>query len=431
MDAIVINKLGKAYKEYQSKWGRLLEWISPIHKKRHRLKWILNDINFTVKKGEAIGIVGKNGAGKSTLLKMITGTTEPTSGNIIINGRIAALLELGMGFDPDFTGRQNVIMAAQLQGLNKNEISALMSDIEEFADIGEYIDQPLRTYSSGMQARLAFSVATCVKPDILIVDEALSVGDIAFQAKCMQRMNRLLKNGVTILFVSHSLNQIRQFCSKAIYIKNGRCEKYGNATDVCDLFQNDLLGLKKSSTLKLDNSDSNHKMLTLNDSTSIEDPFLRKYSLDEQTGSLELQFIRFEILDEEFKPIATCSHNQEINIRAYIKANSNVDSGISVGLLFADKTGYPLLACNSNYYDCYLPSFQSGEVAVIHWKIRMPIANGELRIDIGMKPDVHGLEFFDRVFCAKTITIKPSTELLKRNFGGYLYTDAEISVNKN
>ncbi|MEN9356474.1 MAG: hypothetical protein RL695_645, partial [Pseudomonadota bacterium] len=173
MGSISVNGVGKAYKQYPTRWSRLAEWLLParIHQPRHGLRWVLHDIHFEVRAGEAIGIIGMNGAGKSTLLKILTGTTQASSGQIQIQGRVAALLELGMGFHPDFTGRQNAIMACQLQGLNGEEIAALLPDIEAFAEIGDYLDQPVRTYSSGMQMRLAFSVATAQRPDILIVDE--------------------------------------------------------------------------------------------------------------------------------------------------------------------------------------------------------------------------------------------------------------------
>lgn len=183
MGHIRVSGLAKAYKQYPNRWSRLLEWLLPFSRPRHHLHWILQDVDFEIQPGEAVGIVGVNGAGKSTLLKMITGTTQPTRGQIELQGRVAALLELGMGFHPDFTGRQNAFMAGQLLGMQVEEIEALMPQIESFAEIGEAIDQPVRTYSSGMQMRLAFSVATARRPDILIVDEALSVGDAYFQHK--------------------------------------------------------------------------------------------------------------------------------------------------------------------------------------------------------------------------------------------------------
>jgi len=201
MGKLVVSHLGKAYKRYAGKWARTLEWITG--RPQHEQTWVLNDIHFTVHPGEAVGIVGVNGAGKSTLLKIITGTTQPTKGSVHTEGRVAALLELGMGFHPDFTGRQNVFMAGQLLGLQGDEIAACLPAIEAFAEIGDYIDRPVRTYSSGMQMRLAFSVATAVRPAVLIVDEALSVGDAYFQHKSFNRIREFGKQGTTLLIVSH------------------------------------------------------------------------------------------------------------------------------------------------------------------------------------------------------------------------------------
>ena len=216
MGDIVVSDLGKAYKSYPSQWSRLAEWINPSGKPRHRLHWVLKDINFHLRAGEAVGIVGANGAGKSTLLKLLTGTTRPTTGQISVNGRVAALLELGMGFHPDFTGRQNAMMGGQLLGLSVEEILRLMPSIEAFAEIGEYIDQPVRTYSSGMQMRLAFSVATARRPDVLIVDEALSVGDSYFQHKSFERIREFRRAGNTLMIVSRFRQSAiaRYFCRR-------------------------------------------------------------------------------------------------------------------------------------------------------------------------------------------------------------------------
>src|SRR5437868_6231977 len=187
MSVIQVISIGKHYKRYPNRWSRLAEWLGSKNS-RHEKHWVLRDISFDVGAGESIGIIGHNGAGKSTLLKLITGTTQPSTGSATVQGRVAALLELGMGFHPDFAGRQNAFMSGQLLGYSNEEIAARMHDIEAFAEIGDYIDQPVRTYSSGMQVRLAFSVATCIRPDVLIVDEALSVGDIYFQQKCFERI---------------------------------------------------------------------------------------------------------------------------------------------------------------------------------------------------------------------------------------------------
>jgi lipopolysaccharide transport system ATP-binding protein len=251
MGSIRVSNLGKAYKRYPNHWSRLAEWIFTFGKKRHQLTWILQDINFEVKPGESIGIIGVNGAGKSTLLKMITGTAHPTNGEVAISGRVAALLELGMGFHPDFTGRQNVSMAGQLIGMSVEEISTLMPEIEAFAEIGEYIDQPVRIYSSGMQVRLAFSVATAVRPDILIIDEALAVGDVFFQQKCFERIRAFCEAGTTLLFVSHAMGSVYSLCDRAILLSEGRIALDASPREVIDLYNAHVLHHRDNGTAKV------------------------------------------------------------------------------------------------------------------------------------------------------------------------------------
>ncbi len=249
MGTISVTNLGKAYKQYPTRWSRLAEWVLPFRHERHTLHWVLQDISFQLNAGEAVGILGVNGAGKSTLLKMITGTTQPTVGTVEIHGRVAALLELGMGFHPDFTGRQNVFMAGQLLGYSVEELGQLMPDIEAFANIGDYIDQPVRMYSSGMQMRLAFSVATAQRPEVLIVDEALAVGDAAFQRKCFQRIESFREQGTTLLLVSHDIETIKKLCDRALFIKEGRIAAWGKAKTVCDEYERFLFGGNKKLAL--------------------------------------------------------------------------------------------------------------------------------------------------------------------------------------
>lgn len=254
MGHILVNNVGKAYKKYSSRFGRLIEWVSPFNTTKHSKIWVLKDISFKVNPGEAVGIIGINGAGKSTLLKLITGTIQPTIGSVSLTGRVAALLELGMGFHPDFTGRQNVYMSGQLLGLTTADIERLMPDIEDFAEIGEYIDQPVRVYSSGMQMRLAFSVATAVRPDILIVDEALSVGDAYFQHKSFDRIRKYRLEGTTLLLVSHDKAAIQSICDRAILLNAGKIEMEGQPEAIMDCY-NALLAEKASvNTLRQEKS---------------------------------------------------------------------------------------------------------------------------------------------------------------------------------
>jgi lipopolysaccharide transport system ATP-binding protein len=236
MGSITVTGLGKAFKIYPSKLALLLEWVLPFSRARHKLRWVLQDIDFSIRAGEAVGIIGVNGAGKSTLLKMLAGTTQPSTGSVQVKGSIAALLELGIGFHPEFTGRQNVVMAGQLLGIMPVDIQQLMPEIAAFAEIGDYMDQPLRVYSSGMQMRLAFSVATARRPDILIVDEALSVGDAYFQHKSFERIRQLRAQGTTLLIVSHDKTAIQAICDHAILLNAGKVAMQGKPEEVMDCY---------------------------------------------------------------------------------------------------------------------------------------------------------------------------------------------------
>lgn len=238
-----LTGVGKAYRHWGSEWLRAASWFGlPVRPKEEH--WILRDVSLTISPGEAVGVVGRNGAGKSTLLKLITGTTQPTEGSIVRGGRIAAILELGMGFNPDLTGRQNAFHAAGLMGYTQHQIEAMITFIEAFAEVGEYFDEPVRTYSSGMQVRVAFAVATAFRPDILIVDEALSVGDAYFQAKCFKRVQEFKELGTTLILVSHSVADIVKHCDRVIFIKDGGVHADGPSREVSNLYLDELFGRK-------------------------------------------------------------------------------------------------------------------------------------------------------------------------------------------
>lgn len=233
---IKIEHLSKVYKIFDKPTDRVKEALNPFHKRYSRDFYALNDVSLTIKKGETVGIIGKNGAGKSTILKIITGVLTPTSGSVQVNGRIASLLELGAGFNPEMTGIENIYMNGTIMGYSKEEMDDRLQDIIDFADIGEFIHQPVKMYSSGMFARLAFAVNAFVEPDILIVDEALSVGDMKFQVKCMDKMAELMKGGCTVIFVSHDINAIRRLCHRAFFFNQGQLLADGEVNTVADMY---------------------------------------------------------------------------------------------------------------------------------------------------------------------------------------------------
>ncbi len=328
MGSISVANVAKAYKQYPGKWSRLIEWLGPrASKKRHNLKWILQNISFTVKPGEAVGIIGMNGAGKSTLLKLITGTTKPSTGSIVMTGRVAAMLELGMGFHPDFTGRQNVFMAAQLLGYGSEEISGLMPSIEAFAEIGDYIDQPVRVYSSGMMVRLAFSVATAIRPDVLIIDEALSVGDAYFQHKSFDRIRKFRELGTTLLIVSHDKAAIQSICDRAILLNNGTLAFEGDPEAVMDYY-NALLAAHEGST---------PKQLILDDGR-----------VQTISGDGEAKIINVFLRNEQDEEIEVVTVGQLVRLDVSTEILQNIPE-LVVGYMIKDRTGQPMYGTNTHH----------------------------------------------------------------------------------
>ena len=238
---LAVEGIGKSYRSYAHQTHRVMGWLTGIPR-GYEDNWVLRNITFSLKRGEGMGVLGRNGAGKSTLLKLIAGTVVPTEGSLHVAGRVNAILELGIGFNPEFTGLENVLHSLGLMGHARNEIEAALPSIEAFAEIGEYFDRPLRLYSSGMQMRLAFAAATSFHPDILIIDEAMAVGDAFFQAKCFDRIRQLRDSGTALLFVSHSAGEVAKHCERALFLKDGQLQLEGPAREVSNVYLDDLFG---------------------------------------------------------------------------------------------------------------------------------------------------------------------------------------------
>jgi lipopolysaccharide transport system ATP-binding protein len=380
MNIISVESVGKAYKQYPSRFSRLLEWLPLIGKKRHTLKWVLKDINIHIKQGESVGIIGVNGAGKSTLLKMITGTTRPTEGKIERYGSVAALLELGMGFHPDFTGRQNIYMSGQLLGLDDEKIRSLMSEITEFADIGDYIDQPVRVYSSGMQVRLAFSVATAVRPDLLIVDEALSVGDVAFQAKCFRRISSFKEQGTTILFVTHSLDDIVKHCHRAILLDKGCIAMFGEPREVVNEFRDRIFG---KSVRKL----SDKAVINSSSTLSIEDVYHHKpyyQKIEHRWGNRGASIIDYSISTSqgEFPPTIYTNEFIKIKLRAVFH---NTYKDPVFGILLKTPDGLNIYGTNSEITTQYTHGrVSAGEIVDCEFTLKAVMNTGNYLISLGI-----------------------------------------------
>lgn len=362
MGSISVSHVGKAYKQYPHRWSRLAEWVLPGSKPRHTLKWVLQDISFTVNPGEAVGIIGTNGAGKSTLLKMITGTTQPTTGSVHMAGRVAALLELGMGFHPDFTGRQNVFMAGQLLGLRGDEIAACLPAIEAFAEIGDYIDRPVRTYSSGMQMRLAFSVATAVRPAVLIVDEALSVGDAYFQHKSFSKIREFREQGTTLLIVSHDRGAIQSLCDRAILLERGFVIKDGPPEEVMD-FYNALIAERENATVQVKRLDDGRTQTTSG------------------TGEARVEII--ELRNENGEVVEYVNVGEQVRLQVQIRLHADLPE-LVFGYMIKDRLGQPVFGTNTHHLKVEMAQLKKDELLTLVFSFPANIGLGSYSVSTAL-----------------------------------------------
>lgn len=374
MGTIDVSGLGKAYKQYASRWSRLAEWIIPASRPRHTDHWVLRDISFRIQPGEAVGIIGINGAGKSTLLKMITGTTQPTEGTVSVTGRIAALLELGMGFHPDFTGRQNAIMAGQLLGYTMDDMARLMPDIEAFAEIGDYIDQPVRVYSSGMQVRLAFSVATAQRPSILIVDEALSVGDSYFQHKSFDRIRSYSREGTTLLIVSHDRGAVQGICDRAILLNAGRVEMQGEPEAVMDYY-NGMLAERSASTVR--------QQLTADGKVST------------MSGSGEASILEAALINADGEPVEVIGVGQAVGIRVMVRVNQPIPE-LVLGYMIKDRLGQAIFGTNTHHLQQTAVAPAAGESLTYTFRFEANLGVGSYSVALALHTaDTHVINNYE------------------------------------
>lgn len=406
MGSIHVTQLGKAYKHYPTRWSRLAEWMIPFSPKRHTLHWVLEDVSFLVNPGEALGIIGVNGAGKSTLLKMITGTTQPSAGQIQIQGRVAALLELGMGFDPDFSGRQNVFMAGQLLGLSMEELHSLMPEIEAFAEIGDYMEQPVRTYSSGMQMRLAFSVATARRPDVLIVDEALSVGDAYFQHKSFDRIREFRKAGTTLLIVSHDRQAIQNLCDRAILLAKGRLALEGAPEEVMD-FYGAMIAEKEQNTVRQERLD-NGSVRTI-------------------SGTGEAGFADIALLNARGQRVDVLEVGAQVTLEVTVDVRQDIPR-LVLGFMIKDRMGQAIYGINTHRLHRELENLTAGEKIIYRFAFPANLGKGNYSIALSLSRfDSHldtNYEWRDFALVFHIINIQ------KPDFVGCNSLDADLSIER-
>lgn len=372
---IDVRNLSKCYHLYNTPHDRLFQIFSRGRKKYYSDFWALKGVTLQIRRGEAIGIIGRNGAGKSTLLQMITGTLTPTSGEISVHGKIAALLQLGSGFNPDFTGRENVYLNGAILGFTRADIRKRFDEISAFADIGEYIDQPVKTYSSGMVMRLAFAVSTCLEPDILIVDEALAVGDVVFQRKCYSRLDEFIAAGGTLLFVSHSLELVKRICDKAIYLKNGEIRMQSTPAQVAAAYEFDLdAEIRKQ---KSDLPDLPEELQNLND-----------------YGDKKAEIIEVWIESHEGERINSIFINQNFNWCYKVKFNSSIDK-CNFGMKLVSTDGLILFGTNSEISAISLVKCFESETKIIKFELRSnPLTPGDYFLSAGVSENIDGNDYF-------------------------------------
>lgn len=361
MDIILEAKhLSKLYKLYDKPSDRVKESLSFSKKSYHRDYYALKDINFTIKKGETIGVVGKNGSGKSTLLKILTEVLTPTEGELAINGKVAALLELGAGFNGEYTGLKNIYLNGSIMGFTRAEMDKKVDDIVKFADIGDYINQPVKLYSSGMFVRLAFSVATHVEPDILIIDEALAVGDVRFQLKCMDKFLEFKEKGVTIIYVSHDVNSIKRFCDRTLWINEGKLEADGPTDTITDMYLDYL------------------KMLDAPEQTA-----LPEETLEYKSNAEIAEIMNVTLLDDKNNQIKNVKHGDKLKVVVdyYVNDDKIKSPVLGVAILRVDN----LYICGVNtLLDKVSIPWKKGKNRVILQYERMSLVGGSYYLDVAL-----------------------------------------------
>ena len=373
--AISVQNVSKSFRMYNSPAERMKELLHPFKKKYHKEFWALRDISLEIPRSSTLGIIGQNGSGKSTLLQIICGILQPSSGSVEVNGRISALLELGAGFNRDFTGRENVFMNGAVMGISRNEMEERFDRITEFAAIGHFIDQPVKTYSSGMYVRLAFALAINIDPDILIVDEALSVGDIKFQRKCFAKIEQFRKEGKTILFVTHSLSSVNLLCDTAVLIDKGKMLERGDPKEITRIYQNMMLGedVRKTEIQK-------DVKTRLESEKREKDELVRVKSLADERlkagqDGKKAEIIDYGILDKDGNKITLIESGKPYTLYSKVLVYEPLKE-IHLGYPIQTVKGLLLFAVNSEYQDIDIGPVARGDILDGRVEITMWLAPG-------------------------------------------------------
>lgn len=417
--AIQVKHLEKVYRLYDKPTDRLKESLGFSRKKLHREYYALKDVNFEVNRGETVGIIGTNGSGKSTILKIITGVLNPTKGDVIVDGRISALLELGAGFNGEYSGLENVYLNGTMTGFSREEIDKKIDNILEFADIGDFIYQPVKTYSSGMFVRLAFAVAINIDPEILIIDEALSVGDVFFQAKCYHKFEEFKKLGKTILFVSHDLGAVAKYCDRVILLNKGEKLHEGEPKQIVDLYKQILAKDVDDGKREIDEKELNYKESLTNlwkDAMNL-NPKLLEY------GEKRAEIIDFAILDHEGRISNTIEKGEKFSIKIRVRFHEKINEPI-VAFTIKDMRGTEIAGTNTMYEKIEIPEKHSGEECIVTFSQVMNLQGAEYLFSFGCTGYRNGdFHVYHRLYDVCSISV-----LSSQNTVGYFDMFSEVEV---
>ena len=404
------------YKLYDKPSDRLKEALGLTRKKLYKEHYALRDVNFDIQEGECVGIIGTNGSGKSTILKIITGVLTPTQGEVKVDGRISALLELGAGFNMEYSGLENVYLNGTMIGFSKEEIDARLDDILEFADIGDFIHQPVKTYSSGMFVRLAFAVAINIDPEILVVDEALSVGDVFFQAKCYHKFEEFKKQGKTILFVSHDLSSVSKYCDRVILLNKGVKLDEGSPKQMVDLYKQLLVG---QDPVKQQEADKEKKAAVQSEGTGNfqANPNMLEY------GHRMAEIIHFEVLDDRGMLSNTIEKGTEFKIRMKVHFNEDIQEPI-MAYTFKNIKGTEITGTNTMFEKAQVARSGAGDECTVTFTQNMDLQGGEYLLSFGCTGYKDGdFTVFHRLYDACNITVVSS-----KNTVGFYDMNSRIEI---
>lgn len=409
---ISVDHISKAYRLYEKPRDRVKEAFSLSRKTYYREHYALQDVSFTVNRGETVGIIGTNGSGKSTILKIITGVLSPTAGNVAVNGRISALLELGAGFNMEYTGIENIYLNGTMIGFTREEIDRKLDDILAFADIGDFVNQPVKTYSSGMFVRLAFAVAINIDPEILIVDEALSVGDAFFQVKCYHKFEEFKRQGKTILFVSHDLGSINKYCDRAILLNKGRKIAEGVPKDIIDMYKKVMVNEDPGAPQEVAGEAEDVSLLQPEGDGHLWRMRMEENPNHSSYGNGAATILDYCVLDQNHRITNILNAGEEYTVRMKVQFHQSISEPV-LAVTIRDKQGTDICGTNTMYEEFNTGDVRDGDIRIVSFTQRMDLKGDEYLLCLGCTGFKNGeFEVFHRLYDICLIHVMSSKKMV-------------------